>query len=152
MTLNEGKTKKISAEVMLLNEKQTSLSSQDGHIKYLIDKVAKAETKATNLEKALDLKTFEIQEMYEGSNTVQDTFIKQMNRLDIRISELTTPSKDNLQQPLSQGKNNETAINRMDVFESTLSFLEASLSALKNTHESAIPPHSLQLNGVEGVT
>ena len=129
MTLNEGKTKKVSAEVMLLNEKQTSLSSQDGQIKDLIDKVAKAETKATNLEKALELKTFEIQEMYEGFNTVQDTFIKQMNRLDTRISELSTPPHDNLQQLLSQGKNNETAINRMDVFESTLSSLEASLSA-----------------------
>ena len=152
ITLNEGKTKKVSAEVMLLNEKQTLLSSQEDQLKGLTDRVAKAEARATSLEKELAFKTSEIQEMYEGFNSVQDTFITQMNRLDSRINELATPSMDKPQQTLSPDRNNETAINRMDAFESSLSSLEASLVTLREAQTAAGTPHPIQLNGVEGVT
>ena len=152
MILNEGKAKKVSADVMQLNEKQTSWSIQDDQVKALTDKVAKAVARATSLEKALALKTSEIQEMCEGFNSVQDTFIAQMNRLDTRINGLSTSPLDKPQQPSLQGKGNKISINRMDAFESTLSSLEASLVTLREAQTSEEASHPIHLNGVEGVT
>ena len=98
----------------------------------LTEKLAKAEARATKLEKALAAKTVEIEEMYEGFNSVQDTFIAQMNRLDTRINGLSPLSTDRPQNlsPL-HNKGNETVVNRMDTLELTLASLEATISTLK---------------------
>ena len=88
--MNEGKTKKVNADIIALNEKQTSLVNQDKQLKELTTKVAAAEAKTTLLEKELADKKAETVEMYLGFNSVQDTFISQMKRLDERINGLPT--------------------------------------------------------------
>ena len=76
--LNEGKTKKINADVIVLKEKQTSFINQDKQLNELTAKVAAAEAKTALLEKELAAKRAENEEMYLGFNSVQDTFISQI--------------------------------------------------------------------------
>ena len=62
--MNEGKAKKVNANIIALNEKQTSFVDQDKRLKDLTAKVAAAEAKTTLLEKELADKKAETQEMY----------------------------------------------------------------------------------------
>ena len=43
--LNEGNTKKVDVDIIVLNEKQTSLANQDKQLKKLTAKVAASEAK-----------------------------------------------------------------------------------------------------------
>ena len=45
MILNEGNTKKVDVDIIVLNEKQTSLANQDKQLKKLTAKVAASEAK-----------------------------------------------------------------------------------------------------------
>ena len=148
--LNEGKAKRVNAEIVALNEKQTSFVDQNKQIKDLTAKVSAAEAKTALLEKELMDKKAETQEMYLGFNAVQDTFIAQMNRIDERINSLSSS-------PTTLDANDltyKTSINRLDEFETLLAGLQASLNSVRETQQQqgTSDQQQLYLQGTEGVT
>ena len=147
--LNEGKAKKTNADIIALKENQTSFTNQDKRLAELSDKLATAEAKTIQLEKELASKRVETEEMYVGFNSVQDTFISQMKRLDDRINAISLPS------PNSEGNSltSRTSINRLDEFENSLSTLNSSLNAMKDAYQQSTPNQQpVNLQGVEGIT
>ena len=148
--LNEGKTKKINADIVVLKENQTSFNTQDKQLKELTAKVAAAEAKTAQLEKELAAKRVENEEMYLGFNSVQDTFISQMKRLDERINNISVPS------PNSDGNDltSKISINRLDDFENSLSVLNSSLNAMKDSHQQqgTSEQQTVHVQGTEGIT
>ena len=149
MILNEGKAKKTNADIIALKENQTSFTNQDKRLAELSDKLATAEAKTIQLEKELAIKRVETEEMYVGFNSVQDTFISQMKRLDDRINAISLPS------PNSEGNSltSRTSINRLDEFENSLSTLNSSLNAMKDAYQQSTPNQQpVNLQGVEGIT
>ena len=136
VTLNEGKSKKMKADIMVLNEKHDALTTHEKQVKELTEKVAKAEERTARLEKSLEARNCESQEMHAGFNSVQDTLIAQMKRIDGRINDITdSPPNLNPQtatrSPESVERVNQTSINRMDGFESSLASLENTLAELR---------------------
>ena len=148
--LNEGKAKRVNAEIVALNEKQTSFVDQDKQIKDLTAKVSAAEAKTALLEKELMDKKAETQEMYLGFNAVQDTFIAQMNRIDERINSLSSSQTTLDANDLTY----KTSINRLDEFETLLAGLQASLNSVRETQQQqgTSDQQQLYLQGTEGVT
>ena len=138
---------------MVLNEKQAALTAHEKQVNELTEKAAKAEERAAKLERSLAARNAEAQEMYSGFNSVQDTFVAQMNRLGGRINGLTSAPLDlnpkiATRSPESKDRANQTAINRMGGFEASLASFESSLASLR----AQVPQQFIQLNGVEGVT
>ena len=148
--LNEGKTKKINADVIVLKEKQISFTNQDKQLNDLSEKLATAEAKTAMLEKELAAKRSETEEMYLGFNSVQDTFISQMKRLDERINSISLPSPN----PEGNSLISKTSINRLDEFENSLSTLNSSLNAMKEVYQqqSASNQQPVNVQGAEGIT
>ena len=108
-----------------------------------------AEVKTALLEKELMDKKAETQELYLGFNSVQDTFIAQMNRIDERINSLSTSSTTSDVKDLT----NKTSINRLDEFETSLASLQASLNSVRENQQQqgASDQQQLHLQGTEGV-
>ena len=117
-------------------------------MKELTAKVAASEAKTIQLERELAAKKAETQEMYLGFNSVQDTFISQMKRLDERINGLSTPSPN----PDGNSLASKTSINRLDEFEMSLATLNATLNSTRETQQQgASDQQSMHLHGAEGI-
>ena len=140
--------------MVYVKAKQAVLSSQDKRLTELTKKMDEAEAKASRLEKKIAQKKAETQEMYQGFNAVQDTFIAQMNCIDARFNELTLPSSSPSPTgplPDNSSRIGETTINRLDTFESSLASLKSSLDGMKAQLGEATS-QSISVNGVSGVT